>query len=314
MSTVTRRDTDPARCEGAGITIRPVETRAEYEACVELQRETWGRSFSDVVPVSMMGIAVKMGGICLGAFDPGGEMLGFVFGVTGPRDGELAHWSHMLAVRGEARNAGIGRQLKFAQRNALAERGVDTLYWTFDPLVARNAHFNLNRLGATVAEFVPDMYGNSDSDLHRLGTDRFIARWSLRGGEESARSSDSRLKGGDVSVVDGGRVGTVVPDRVGTGTEGGACGSAHPAMGKPGCNGRVPLGADLIEVLVPRDIDAVVAESFEEALAWRRANNVALTRLFSEGYDLVGFRMGVEHGRYMMARRAAISATGGHGA
>ncbi|MYI47178.1 MAG: GNAT family N-acetyltransferase, partial [Gemmatimonadetes bacterium] len=182
MTTATGPATDPPFLTDARFTIRPVETRAEYESCVELQRETWGRSFSDVVPVSMMGIAVKMGGICLGAFDRSGELLGFVFGVTGPKDGETAHWSHMLAVRGEARNAGIGRQLKMAQRAALAEQGVETVYWTFDPLVARNAHFNLNRLGATIAEFVPDMYGASDSDLHRLGTDRFVARWSLSGG------------------------------------------------------------------------------------------------------------------------------------
>ncbi len=259
----------------------------------------------------MMGIAVKMGGVCLGAFDPGGAMLGFVFGVTGPRDGELAHWSHMLAVHVEARNAGIGRRLKFAQQKALAERGVDTLYWTFDPLVARNAHFNLNRLGATIAEFVPDMYGASDSALHRLGTDRFITRWSLMGCGGVARSSSSQLAEGDCMAVDGGRV---VPDRAETATEGAACGSAQPAMGKPGCNGRIPSGADLIQVPVPRDIDAVVSESFEEALAWRRANSAALTRLFSEMYDIVGFRMGKEYGRYLMARRPAISATGGHGA
>ena len=304
MTTVRRPRpaTDPAPSEGAGISIRPVETRAEYEACVELQRDTWGRRFSDIVPVSMMGIAVKMGGICLGAFDPGDEMLGFVFGVTGPRDGELAHWSHMLAVRGKARNAGIGRRLKFAQKKALAERGVDTLYWTFDPLIARNAHFNLNRLGATVAEFVPDMYGASNSDLHRLGTDRFIARWSLKGGAGVARSPSNRLAQSDVSAVDGGRVGKVLPDRVETATQGAAFGSAHPAMGKPGCNGQLPHGADLIEVPVPRDIDAVASESFEEALAWRRANRRALTKLLSEGYDILGFRVGKEYGKYVVAR------------
>ena len=301
MSTITRPRpaTDTAPSEGQRITIRPVETRAEYDACVELQRDTWGRRFSDIVPVSMMGIAVKMGGICLGAFDPGGGMLGFVFGVTGPRDGELAHWSHMLAVQGRARNLGIGRQLKFAQRQALAKRGVDTLYWTFDPLVARNAYFNLNRLGATIAEFVPDMYGASDSDLHRLGTDRFIARWSLKGRARVARSMSNRLAESDVAVVDGGRV---APDRAEPATEGAACGGAHPAMGKPGCNGRLPHGADLIEVPVPRDIDAVASESFEEALAWRRANRTAFTRLFSEGYDIVGFRVGEEFGRYVVAR------------
>ncbi len=312
MSTVPRPDTDPARCEAAGITIRPVETRAEYEACVELQRETWGRSFSDVVPVSMMGITVKMGGICLGAFDPGGQMLGFVFGVTGPRDGKLAHWSHMLAVRGEARNAGIGRQLKFAQRNALAERGVDTLYWTFDPLVARNAHFNLNRLGATIAEFVPDMYGASDSDLHRLGTDRFIARWSLRGGAGQAPSPSNRFAKVGVSEETV-RWGMAAPPHADAAMQGGACGSANPAMGRPGCNGTIPLGADLIEVPVPRDIDAVTAESFKEAVAWRRANGSAFSRLFSEGYGIVGFRMGEEYGRYIVARRQGVCAAGGHG-
>jgi len=284
MTTATRHATNPLFLSDARFTIRPVETRAEYESCVELQRETWGRSFSDVVPVSMMGIAVKMGGICLGAFDRSGVMLGFVFGVTGPKDGGIAHWSHMLAVRGEARNAGIGRRLKLAQRAALAEQGVDTLYWTFDPLVARNAHFNLNRLGATIAEFVPDMYGASDSDLHRLGTDRFVARWSLSGGTAEGRSP-----------------------------AGEHLGSGYPCMGKPGCNGRVPSGADMIEVPVPRDIDAVVAGRFERALAWRRSNRKALMSLFSKGYEIVGFRVGEEHGRYLMARGSGASGKSGNG-
>lgn len=284
MTKVTTPAADPVHSAEAGITIRSVETRAEYAACVELQRETWGRSFSDVVPVSMMGIAVKMGGICLGAFDPGGRMLGFVFGVTGPRHGELAHWSHMLAVRGEARNAGIGRRLKLAQKKALAELGVDTLYWSFDPLVARNAHFNVNRLGATIAEFVPDMYGATDSELHRLGTDRFIARWSMKGVAGAVGSPCDRVEGSEL-----------------------------PYMGKPGCNGHLPPGADVIEVPVPRDIDALAEGSFKEALAWRRSNGAALTSLFSEGYEIVGFRVGREYGRYVAARGRVVPAAGVHG-
>lgn len=283
MTTVTSPATAAISAADEEVTIRAVERRAEYEACVELQRDTWGRSFSDIVPASMMGIAVKMGGICLGAFDRSGEMLGFVFGVTGPRDGELAHWSHMLAVRVEARNAGIGRRLKLAQREAMADRGVDTLYWTFDPLVARNAHFNLNRLGAAVAGFVPDMYGASDSELHRLGTDRFIARWSLKEGMAAGRPPAQRLVRG-----------------------------AHATMGRPGCNGRLPHGAGVIEVPVPRDIDAMVAERFDEALAWRRSNRAAMTRLFAEGYEVVGFGLGEKHGRYRMARGPGGSARGGH--
>lgn len=278
------RDTKPATApvipESESVTIRPVETRLEYEACVELQRETWGRSFSDIVPVSLMGIMVKMGGVCLGAFDSGGEVLGFVFSVTGVRNGELAHWSHMLAVRGEARNAGIGRCLKLAQQEALAEMGVETLYWSFDPLVARNAHFNLNRLGATIAEFIPDMYGTTDSDLHRLGTDRFIAQWSPKECAGAVGSPSDRFAG-----------------------------SGYPSMGKPGCDGQLPSGADVIEVPVPRDIDALAEGSLEAALAWRRSNGRALTSLFSGGYEIVGFRVGQEYGTYIAAKRRGVSAT-----
>ena len=284
MTTATKPETESTSSEATGITIRPVETRVEYDACIELQRATWGRSFSDIVPVSMMGVAVKMGGICLGAFDRSDELLGFVFGVTGPRDGEIAHWSHMLAVRGEARNAGIGRRLKLAQRAALADRGIDTLYWTFDPLVARNAHFNLNRLGASIAEFVPDMYGASDSCLHRLGTDRFIAQWSLKGGTGVCRSPSGEHAAG-----------------------------GHPCLGRPGCNGHLPNGADVIEVPVPRDIDAVVEGCFDEALAWRRSNRRALTRLFSEGYDIMGFSVGGEYGTYILARGRGVPAVNAHG-
>ncbi|MCY4571339.1 MAG: GNAT family N-acetyltransferase [Gemmatimonadetes bacterium] len=163
------------------VEIRHMRTEDEFAASVDLQRDTWGWSFSDVVPLSMLQISVKMGGVCLGAFGSRGELMGFVYGITGVRKGELAHWSHMLAVRPEVRDQGIGKRLKLAQADALRALGVRTVYWTFDPLVARNAHLNLNVLGVTIDEYVPDMYGRSDSELHQLGTDRFIVRWSLQG-------------------------------------------------------------------------------------------------------------------------------------
>ena len=75
-------------------------------------------------------------------------MLGFVFGMTGVQDGRLVHWSDLLAVRPEARDRGLGRRLKLYQRSLVAELGVTRMLWTYDPLVARNAHLNLNALGA----------------------------------------------------------------------------------------------------------------------------------------------------------------------
>ena len=165
-------DTSPA----AVVSIRPITDPAELQECVTLQLDTWGQEFADVVPVSMLQITEKMGGVVSGAFDERGKLLGVVYGITGLKDGVLAHWSHMLAVRPAARNGGIGKRLKLHQRDLLLAMNVQTMYWTFDPLVARNAHLNLNKLGAQVHEFVRDMYGASSSDLHRLGTDRFIVR------------------------------------------------------------------------------------------------------------------------------------------
>jgi len=91
------------------------------------------------------------------------------------KNNEVVHWSHALGVRESARNLGIGRQLKDYQRAELARLGIRSMYWTFDPLIAKNAHFNLNRLGARVVEYVPDMYGTTKSPLHHgLATDRFV--------------------------------------------------------------------------------------------------------------------------------------------
>ena len=169
-----------ARPPAPEITIRPVESRADMDACVELQRRTWGEAFSEVVPASMLQITAKMGGVAVGAFNGEGGLVGLVYGISGFRHGRPAHWSHMLAVRPEARNLGVGRRLKMRQKEMLLALGVKTMYWTFDPLVSRNAHLNLNRLGARVAEYVPDMYGASNSELHQLGTDRFVVEWTLR--------------------------------------------------------------------------------------------------------------------------------------
>ena len=263
----------------ADVEIRAVRTPEEYVACVDLQRRTWGYGFSDVVPVSMMQITVKMGGICTGAFGPDGDLLGVVFGVTGIHGGELAHWSHMLAVRSDARNMGIGRRLKLAQKEELLARRVKTMYWTFDPLVARNAHLNLNHLGATVAEYVPDMYGTSDSDLHQLGTDRFIAKWDLIGSCGPQAPTD-RMAG-----------------------VGGSSGS-RPVVGVPGGSERVPLEADVVEVQIPSDIAAIEAHSFEEAFRWRLSTRRAFTRLLDGPYDVTGFISGRDHARYIVSRTA----------
>ena len=163
-----------------GIRIRDFESEQDYAACVELQRETWGQTFTEAVPATMLRITQKLGGVAAGAFE-GDALVGFVFGLTGLKDGEVVHWSDMLAVRASHRNRGIGELLKRYQRERLLGLGVNRMFWTFDPLDAKNAHINFNRLGVYAREYVVDMYGETASPLHAFGTDRLIVIWELTG-------------------------------------------------------------------------------------------------------------------------------------
>ncbi len=161
----------------AAIRIRPLRSMEDCHACVALQRHVWGWDDADAVPATLLHVVEHVGGLAAGAFDDHGTMLGFVFGISGVRAGQLAHWSHMLGVRESARNMGLGRMLKEYQRTTLAALGIGRIYWSFDPLMTKNAYFNLNRLGAEVVEYVPDMYGTTDSPLHLgMPTDRLVVR------------------------------------------------------------------------------------------------------------------------------------------
>ncbi len=161
--------------------IRPLTSPEDFKQCLELQRITWGEDFREFVPPAILKVSQMVSGVTAGAFDESGKMVGFVFGLSGLRNGKPAHWSHMLAVRPELRDRGIGRELKRYQRSTLLETGIETIYSTFDPLVARNAHVNLNILGVEVQEYIRDMYGDEGcgtlDDI--IGTDRFLVRWDL---------------------------------------------------------------------------------------------------------------------------------------
>ena len=244
------------------------------------QESVWGEGFSERVPASLMKVARRLGGVVASAFDADGEMVGFVYGMTGPEDGRLIHWSDILAVKPGIRDRGVGRLLKRYQREQVLARGVTLMRWTFDPLESRNAYLNLGRLGAVVREYSVDMYGVSDSPLHRgLGTDRYVVSWELDSRRVEARLAGERpptreaFSGLEEAFpVEDSSAGPV-PGTVPTGRE--AQELFHRGVLAGGL--RIPIPAD-IQSLRDRDPEA--------AGRWRRATRAVLHPALDQGWEV----------------------------
>ncbi|HWF46237.1 MAG TPA: GNAT family N-acetyltransferase [Bryobacteraceae bacterium] len=158
--------------------IRQLKKHHEFEEVVGLQREIWGFDDVELLPFRLFVVADKIGGQLLGAFD-GDRMVGFCLCIPGLKPGGKFYLhSHMLGVLSAYRNTGVGRQLKWKQRDYALERDINLIEWTFDPLEIKNAFFNIERLGATARRYTHNQYGTTSSHLHGgLPTDRLTAEW-----------------------------------------------------------------------------------------------------------------------------------------
>src|SRR5580704_17891584 len=164
----------------SGLVIRSCHGIPEFEACVRVEREVWQSSDVDIIPIPLFVVASEIGGQVLGAFQ-GNDLVGFTMAIAGWRGRKAFLHSHMTAVLENFSNQGIGRRLKLYQREDALARGIALVEWTFDPLVAKNAHFNFMRLGAIARRYLPNVYGITTSPLHgSLPTDRLVAEWHLR--------------------------------------------------------------------------------------------------------------------------------------
>jgi len=162
------------------IALRRCHGIEDFRACVALQKEVWNFSDADLVPLRMFVVADKVGGQVMGAFE-GSDMVGFALSVPGTRTGHIYLHSHMLAVRKEYRNAGLGRRLKLMQREDALGRGIELIEWTFDPLEIKNAYLNIEKLGAISRRYNINQYGITSSPLQGgLPSDRLIAEWWLK--------------------------------------------------------------------------------------------------------------------------------------
>lgn len=166
------------------IVIRECAEIEELDACVRLQREVFALPDLEISPRRHLIVTKNAGGFSLGAF-AGERLVGFVLSVPGFRGAERFFYSHMTAVAQDFQNYGIGAKLKWAQRERALAENVKFIKWTFQPVQARNAFFNLERLGATIKTYAPNFYGTdystSDAQDGKIGldSDRLFADWNL---------------------------------------------------------------------------------------------------------------------------------------
>lgn len=252
------------------VTIHEARGRADFDACVALQREVWGLADLEITSAVQLVATVEAGGMLLLA-ESAGAALGFCYAFAGlGEDGPHLH-SDLLAVRADARGRGIGLRLKWAQREAARRRGLRLVQWTFDPMRARNARLNLHRLGATARAYRRDFYGTTSSPLHLgLPTDRLLARWELDAPRVRQRAGE-------------------------TGTDAGAQHAPDAA------------GAEERRIEVPADWDAAVAASPAAALETQRRVRDAFERAFAEGFEAVDFDSDPARpaASYVLTRRSA---------
>jgi predicted GNAT superfamily acetyltransferase len=161
--------------------IRRLTGYWDFKKLPDIQRRVWRHDETDLTPTHQFCISSIMGAIILGALI-NEDMVGFVFSFPAVHDNKLSQHSHLLAVLPDCQGYGIGKRLKWAQRDWALKLGYDRITWTVDPLQARNANLNIHTLGAVTSTYLRNFYG-LDSKLSlgpAIPTDRFLMDWPIR--------------------------------------------------------------------------------------------------------------------------------------
>ncbi len=249
--------------------VRECTTIEEFDNCIDLQREAFGLPDIEISPRRHLIVSRQAGGWTLGAF-ASGRMVGFVHHLAAVMpDNEIFGYSHMMAVAKDYQNKGVGARLKWAQRERALKEGRRYIKWTWDPMQARNAHFNLNRLGVLGESFEDNFYGtdyNADpgqalDQLPGLQSDRLFANWYL----DSPRVQ--RLSKGEDSPV------TAKPVQV---------------------------------VAIAAEWSALVRDDVEKARVEQVRVRAEFKDAFAKGLVCAGFERGAEQSKYLFFNRSEL--------
>jgi len=251
------------------ILIRECTTIQEFDTCVDLQREAFGLPDIEITPRRHLIVSRQAGGWTLGAFVED-RMVGFVHHLAAVRpDNEIFGYSHMMAVARAYQNKGVGARLKWAQRERAIAEGRKYIKWTWDPMQARNAYFNLNRLGVVVDTYADNFYGvdyNADpqqaiENRPGLQSDRLFGNWYL------ASSRVESLSRGETANNPGEAVATIA---------------------------------------IPAEWSTLIRTDVKRARAEQERVRSEFKSAFNEGLICAGFRRGEERSHYLLFERENV--------
>ncbi|MFC8131863.1 GNAT family N-acetyltransferase [Streptomyces sp. NPDC057302] len=260
----------------SGVAIRELSRETEFRAACALLDRVWRPpAGSPLITMALLRSFQHAGSYVAGAYEAD-RLIGVCVGFLA----QAGLHSHIAGVDARARGRNIGFALKVHQRAWSLEHAITKVTWTYDPLVSRNAYFNLAKLGAVVQEYLPDFYGVMDDGVNKgQGSDRLLVGWDLA----------------DPAVAEGCRQPhhhqAALPPEAATGLDADADGL--PVLG--------PLDALRLTVRIPSDIEALRVERPGAAQAWRSALRETLGSLLAEGATVTGF---TRDGRYLVERKA----------
>lgn len=278
------------------IKISPITTLPDFDLVVTIQQAVWGPDDLEIVPSHMLKAVSERGGLTLGSW-LGNSLVGFVFSVpafeTPILSGGFYYLSHMAAVLPEYQNQGIGAALKRAQWQAALERGIKKIVWTFDPLLSRNAYFNIVRLGGICTTYHTDFYSPEPFNGQKIPSDRFDLTLNVNDARVQEAMSDK--SGQKLSLDDYFSQGAEVVNPIKFNAAGFPLVPDQPwIMSELSATlGLAPLPEDLSPdiylVEIPADYPAIRMTEPALALKWRLHSRALFTELFARGYLATDF-------------------------
>jgi predicted GNAT superfamily acetyltransferase len=261
--------------------ISLLETPEELVEVEDIQRVVWPGSETEIVPATLLMASIHHGGVLLGARIQG-KLVAVAYGFPAielvPDGPILQHHSHILAVLPEFRSIGLGFTLKRAQWQVVRRQGIQRITWTYDPLLSRNAHLNISRLGAVCNTYLPNFYGEMKDGLNRgLPSDRFLVDWWLNTPRVETRLGDRPRAA--IHLVDFEKA-QIRPAYQSSRLPSGLL---QPPDAMPSLSERLILAE------IPADFMALKSDDNSLALAWRHFSRTLFEKAFSDGYIITDF-------------------------